>query len=64
MKFKRTVTYTGEESLYTPEEFLLEVNNDDRSEHWTPYNLEDLETIPNEIIREWMDNDYETWTVI
>lgn len=64
MKFKRTVTSTGEESLYTPEQFLLEVNNDDRSSQWTPYDLEDLKTIPNEIISEWMDNEYETWSVI
>jgi hypothetical protein len=64
MKFKRTVTYTGEESLFTPEQFLLEVNNDDRSSQWTPYDLEDLQTIPNEIISEWMDNEYETWSVI
>ena len=63
MNFKRTVVYTGEESLFTPEQFLMEVN-DERSDSWTPYTLEDVLTIPKEIIRHWMNNDHETWEAV
>ena len=60
---KRTVTYTGEESLWTPEQFL-EMVIADRSSGWTDYNLEDLSNYPEEIIEEWMNNDYEEWEII
>jgi hypothetical protein len=63
MKFKRTVIYTGETSLHTPAQFLDEVNRD-RSESWTPYTMHDALTIPNEIINEWMTDDYEAWETI
>jgi hypothetical protein len=38
--------------------------NADRSSGWTDYNLEDLSNYPEEIIEEWMNNDYEEWEII
>ena len=61
MQFKRTVNYTGEESIFTPAQFIEEVNAE-RSDTWTPYTIEDAMTRPQEIIRHWMDNEHETWT--
>jgi predicted HTH transcriptional regulator len=63
MKFLRTVSYTNEKSIHTAEEFLLEVNRE-RSEEWTDYTMEDVKEYPEEIIREWMTNDYEEWSVL
>jgi hypothetical protein len=63
MKFKRTVTHTGEESIFTPAQFIEEVNAE-RSESWAPYTIKDALTIPNEIISHWLNNDYESWEVL
>jgi hypothetical protein len=63
MKFLRTVLYTNEKSIHTAEEFLLEVNRE-RSEEWADYTMEDAKEYPEEIIIEWMTNDYEEWSVL
>lgn len=63
MKFKRTVLYTDETSLFTPAQFLEEVNAE-RSESWTPYDMDDLVNHAQEIIHHWMNNDYEIWETI
>jgi hypothetical protein len=63
MKFKRTVLYTDEVSLLTPEQFLEEVNSE-RSDDWTPYDMDDVVNHAQEIIHHWMNNDYETWETI
>ena len=63
MQFKRTVTYTGEESIFTPAQFIEEVNAE-RSDSWAPYTIEDALTIPGEIILHFMNNDLESWEVL
>jgi len=63
MKFKRTVTHTGEESIFTPAQFIEEVNAE-RSDSWAPYTIKDALTIPNEIISHWLNNDHESWEVL
>jgi hypothetical protein len=63
MKFKRTVTYTGEESIFTPAQFIEEVNAE-RSDSWAPYTIKDALTIPNEIMSHWLNNDHESWEVL
>lgn len=62
-KFKRTVIYTGENSLHSVEEFLEEVNRD-RSADWSDFTAEDLIDRPEEIIEHFMQNDFEEWTVV
>jgi hypothetical protein len=62
-KFQRTVIYTGETSLHSVEEFLEEVNRD-RSEDWSDFTAEDLIEQPEEIIKHFMQNDYEEWAVV
>jgi hypothetical protein len=63
MKFKRTVIYTDEVSLFTPAQFLEEVNSE-RSEDWTPYDMDDVVNNAQEIIDHCMNNDHETWETI
>jgi len=63
MKFKRTIEYTGETEIFTPAQFIKEVNAE-RSDSWAPYTIKDALTIPGEIITHWMNNDHESWEIL
>lgn len=63
LMFKRTVVYTGEESLWTTEQFLEAVNAD-RDVPLTDLTIEEFFKSPNEFIESFMNNDHEEWEII
>ena len=60
--YKVTESWTGDTFTWTADQLLAEVNRD-RSAEWTDYTLDDLATIPSEVI-EWLEGDYEIVEVV
>lgn len=55
-KYKVIERWTNDTFYWTEDQLLNEVNRD-RSAEWTDYTLEDLNSIPKEVI-EWLEGDY------